>query len=117
MLFLANENFPKASVDHLKGLGLDVTSIGVDFSGITDEEVIAIAIQEDRIILTYDSDYGELIFKFGHAPQAGVIYFRDFPRLPSEAGYIIEQMLKSGDFNFTRTMTVVDRLGVRQKRY
>lgn len=34
-------------------------------SGISDPQVIAIAQAEDRVILTFDKDYGELIFKDG----------------------------------------------------
>ncbi len=38
-----------------------------------------IAIKEGRTIITYDSDYGELIFKHGYKPYAGVILFVNNP--------------------------------------
>lgn len=63
MKFLANENVPIASVNYLKSIGFDVTSIGVDDPGIADEHVMKLAVEQDRTIITYDSDYGELIFK------------------------------------------------------
>lgn len=73
MKFLANENIPVSSVLHLRSIGFDITSIGEDAPGISDTNVMNIAIKENRTIITYDSDYGELIFKYGYKPKAGVI--------------------------------------------
>lgn len=66
MKFLANENISLASVTYLKSAGFDVMAIGVDYFGISDREVMQLAINESRIIITYDCDYGELIFKYGY---------------------------------------------------
>lgn len=82
MKLLANENFPLTSAKYLKSLGFDVISIGVDNPGISDEEVMKIAIREERTILTFDSDYGELIFKYNYQPLAAVIYLRFLPKSP-----------------------------------
>jgi predicted nuclease of predicted toxin-antitoxin system len=37
--------------------------------GISDEEVIELSIRQNRIIITFDSDYGELVFKHGYKPK------------------------------------------------
>jgi predicted nuclease of predicted toxin-antitoxin system len=63
MRFLANENFPAPSIRLLKELGIEVKSISENSPGIVDEKVIQIAQKEKRIILTFDKDYGELIFR------------------------------------------------------
>ena len=76
MKFLANENFPLDSTDYLKSKGIDIKAVGVHFPGISDKEVIDLAEKEQRTILTFDRDYGELIFKFGSKPEKGVIYLR-----------------------------------------
>ncbi len=60
---LANGNFPLAGGEIIRSAGFDIKAIGVDFSGIFDYEVIDLAIKERRLILTFDRDYGELIFK------------------------------------------------------
>lgn len=73
---LANENFPLQTSLLLRKSGYDVVCVGENFSGITDNEVMDIAIQEERLILTFDRDYGELIFKYGYKPEKGVLYFR-----------------------------------------
>ena len=74
MKFLANENIPITSVNALKVAGFDVAAIGIDNPSISDVQVMEIAIEESRTILTYDSDYGELIFKYGYKPPEGVIF-------------------------------------------
>ena len=56
MKLLANENFPLKSVVILKVAGFDVKAIGVDEPVITDNEVMDIAINEQRTILTFDRD-------------------------------------------------------------
>lgn len=117
MRFLANENVPTASVALLKSSGFDVSAIGLDHAGISDEEVMSIAIEEDRTIITYDSDYGELIFKKGYKPNAGVIFIRPQPLDPLETARIIQQLTSNADLSFQRTLTVVDSSSIRQKKY
>lgn len=73
MKLLANENFPITSYKILLAAGYDIEHIGGTNPSVCDEQVMQKAIQEDRIILTFDSDYGELVFKYGYRPLA-VIY-------------------------------------------
>ena len=63
-MFLANENFPRPSIIILREKGFSISSVQEEFQGISDEEVIKIAVEKKLIILTFDRDYGELIFKF-----------------------------------------------------
>lgn len=71
MRLLANENFPTSSVDLLRRAQHDVSSIAEESPGIKDDAVLARAVQQERLILTFDRDYGELIFRRGHAPHRG----------------------------------------------
>ena len=115
---LANENIPLASVTYLRTLGFDIKSIGLDNPSITDQQVMQIAIRENRIIVTYDSDYGELIFKLGYRPEAGVIFIRIQPNSPVDAARIVEKLIKDGGkITFKRTLTVIDTNGIRQRKY
>jgi len=117
MRLLANENFPKASVIALRENGYNVLSIGEDNPSIQDHEVINIAIKEERLILTFDRDYGELIFKKGLKPPQGIIYLRIDTFAPEEPAEIIDKLIKSQKFNFDRHLTVVDNNFVRQRKY
>ncbi len=117
MKFLANENVPVSSVNYLKSKGYDITSIGVDEAGVSDQQFMDIATKQDRTIITYDSDYGELIFKYGFKPNAGVIFIRQQPTEPLETAKIIEQLTSNTTLSFARTLTVVDLNSLRQKKY
>ena len=117
MKLLANENFPAASVAILRRLGYDITSIGEDDPSISDEEVMKIAIEQGRTILTFDRDYGELIFKHGFKPPGGVVYFRTDPLNPEYPGQVAHKLIQSKDFEFAGILTVVSENKVRQRRY
>lgn len=86
MQFLANENFPGPSIFFLRGSNVSIKSIAEENPGISDEQVMKIAIEEQRTIVTHDSDYGELIYKYGYKPPAGVIYFRIYDFEPVDPG-------------------------------
>jgi predicted nuclease of predicted toxin-antitoxin system len=64
MRLLANESFPMASKKLLVDSGFGIIHIGETNGGISDETVMEMAVAEGRTILTFDRDYGELIFKF-----------------------------------------------------
>jgi predicted nuclease of predicted toxin-antitoxin system len=76
MRFLANENFPLAAVELIRQAGHDVTWVRTDSPGIDDREVLLRAVTEERILLTFDKDFGELAFHHGLAAGCGVILFR-----------------------------------------
>jgi predicted nuclease of predicted toxin-antitoxin system len=116
MSFLANENFPWPSVIFLRENKIEVTSIAEKFQGITDQEVMKIAISQNLIILTHDSDYGELIFKYGLKPESGVVFFRLNEFEPKDPGKIILDLL-SKNFSFSNALTVIDKNSIRQRGY
>lgn len=74
--FLANENISPTSVRRLREAGHDVAAIREDTPGVPDPAVLARAVQEKRILLTPDRDYGELIYYRHHPAPAGVVYSR-----------------------------------------
>ncbi len=76
MKLLANENFPRRAVEALQEEGHDVAWIWTEAPGSTDEGVLSRAEAENRILLTFDKDFGELAFRSGLSASAGVILFR-----------------------------------------
>ncbi len=117
MKLLANENFPLTSVKILTNAGYDIKYVGKDFSGITDSEVIDLAVRGNRTILTFDRDYGMLIFKKGYKPQAGVIYLRISNFLPDEPGKYLIELFKSKKLKFENMLTVISENNIRQRKY
>ena len=117
MQLLANENFPYASIYYLREKGYDVLSIGIDNPSIMDSEIMNIVINEGRTILTFDRDYGELIFRYNYKPEKGVIYLRLDEYKPNEPGLVVEGILTDIEIDLTRALTVVDKTGIRQRKY
>lgn len=115
MKFIANENFPRASFILLKEKGIDIQHIGDTFAGITDAEVMGFSQQENRIIITFDADYGELVFKKGYSAE-GVIYLRFQEFSPEVPGQIILDLLAREDINLEGYFTVVDEGKLRQRK-
>ena len=76
MRILANENFPGDAVAALRARGHDVAWIRSDAPGSSDVEVLARAQAEDRILITFDKDFGELAFRSGLPASSGVVLFR-----------------------------------------
>ncbi len=117
MKLLANENFPYKNIYYLKERGYDIRSIGMDNAGIGDSEIMTIAINEERTILTFDRDYGELIFRHNYKPEKGVIYLRLDEYEPEQPGLIIEEIMTNKEIDLSRALTVVDKNGLRQRKY
>jgi predicted nuclease of predicted toxin-antitoxin system len=76
MHFLADENFPRHAVEALRRRGYDVVWVRTEFPGIADPEVLKIAQSENRILLTFDKDFGELAFVTELPATSGIILFR-----------------------------------------
>ncbi|MDF5722276.1 MAG: DUF5615 family PIN-like protein [Rhizonema sp. PD37] len=115
MQFLANENFPLPSVRYLRKSGYDIAAIIEDSPGIEDTEVLARAVHEQRVILTFDRDYGELIYRLKLSSPAGVIYFRYQPRSPQEPAEQLLIISTTEGLHFEGKFTVVERKQIRQR--
>lgn len=76
MKFLVDASSDARLVLHLRDRGHDVTRVGWDYPrSLADVEVLAIARREERILITDDRDFGELVFRLCR-PHAGILYFR-----------------------------------------
>ncbi len=116
MKFLADENVPLPSALLLRRLGYDVRHIAQDCPGEKDSAVMETAKNEERIIITFDRDYGELIFRRMLPAPAGIIYLRFEPYYPTEAGEIIASMIETTGISFAGKFTVIKSDGhIRQR--
>ena len=62
MRFLADESCDFAVVRGLRERGHDVLAVAETSQGIDDEEVIANAKSDRRILITEDKDFGQLVY-------------------------------------------------------
>lgn len=114
MNILADENIDPPVIDWLRSQGHDVFSVRESAPGATDFEVLEIATSHDRILLTQDKDFGELIFRNGMHTH-GVILMRFDSRSASETIILLEvlwpDLQKMADRNFL--ILTNDRIRVR----
>lgn len=111
---LANENIPKSTIILLRQNGIDITAIAEGYSGISDVQVLQMAEEQERIIVTFDRDYGELIFQKKLHFTIGLIYLRFIPQKPSEPAEILMNIFKR-EFTFKNKFSVIDRDKIRQR--
>ena len=114
-MFLANENFPFPSIALLREQGYMVESIGKTYHGISDEEVLQIAFDKNLIILTFDSDYGELIFKYKKEAPPAVVYFRYKGSNATDVANLLLEILKKDEIQLFGKFTVIEHDAIRQR--
>lgn len=81
-LLLANENWPRPALLALRGAGLDVGAVAELCPAASDAEVLQRAAAEGRWLLTFDRDYGELVFARAEPPPLAIVYLRQGPFAP-----------------------------------
>jgi predicted nuclease of predicted toxin-antitoxin system len=115
MDFLANENFPVLSIRLLRNAGHNVASVIEDTPGAKDTDVLKRAHAENRVILTFDRDYGELIYRHKSFTPVGIVYFRFNPSMPEEPAEILFNILEKSKVSILGKFTVVERGRIRQR--
>ena len=76
MRFLIDDSADTRIASPLRRLDHDVTTVAGDHGpALQDTDVLAIAHREQRILITDDRDFGELVFHL-RQPHAGILYFR-----------------------------------------
>jgi predicted nuclease of predicted toxin-antitoxin system len=73
---VVNENFPAPSTVVLRTAGLDVLAIGEAHPGMNDRDVLALACLQSRWLLTFDTDYAELVFHRYLPPPSAILLIR-----------------------------------------
>lgn len=115
MNFLANENFPLSSIKLLRNSGHNVVSILEETPGAKDSHILKRAYKEKLIILTFDRDYGELIYRHRALPPRGIVYFRFDPSTPQEPAEILSKILNQKAISLLEKFTVIERNKIRQR--
>jgi len=115
MNLLADENFSLDIVEALRRAGHNVGWIRLEWPGADDETVLARAVAESRVLLTFDKDFGELAFRQGLSAECGVILFRITTASSLEAAEKIVMALTKRD-DWVNHFSVVDDRRIRMRR-
>ncbi len=107
MLFLADESCDFAVVRALRNGGHDVVTVADVARGAKDPEVVALAREGDRILLTEDKDFGWYVYAAGEG-GLGVVLIR-FPSGSRQAlGSAVLEAVRSAGERLLRSFTVIE---------
>ena len=93
MKFLIDECVGLSVANWLKEQGYDAVSVYDIGIGISDDEVLQKAFSGNRILITCDKDFGEMIFK-GKRQHSGVIFLRLENEKPSHKSLVLKNLLE-----------------------
>jgi predicted nuclease of predicted toxin-antitoxin system len=97
MRLLADENFPKPTVDLLRSGGHDVLWARTDCRGWKDAALLELAESEGRIMLTLDKDFWQISVQRPIPLQrSGVVLFRHHPATPENLEGLIRTFAIAG---------------------
>lgn len=105
MKFLADDNIPLDVVKKLKS-NIDIEPVSESGKRLEDEEILLLAKDKGRVIITFDKDYGELLFR--HKKESnGVILLRVIPKSPDYIYSVLKKVINL-EVDFTKTFCVVE---------
>jgi hypothetical protein len=98
MRFLANENVPGPLVQALLDASCEIAWVRKVAPGIPDNEVLALAARENRVLITFDKDFGEIARGAKLPGACGIILLR-IPMPPfREAARLADLILSRDDW-------------------
>lgn len=116
-MLLADENVPAATIAWLRAQGYDVLSIQEVAPGIADEAVLGMGAADSRILLTFDRDYGELIFRHRKPSPRSVIYIHIYPSTVDELNALLLRLIRGDAGVVNGHMVVVSQAGIRKRMF
>jgi len=114
--FLTDESVEKPVVDWLRNQSFDVMYIAEKTPCISDDEdVLRLANNEDRVLITNDKDFGELVFHQARI-ALGIILIRATNEKSSNKVRLVREVLEKVGNKLAGSFIVVNEAGIRMKK-
>lgn len=117
--FLVDENISPLTMDFIRKLGFDVIDlIKINRRGITNGELVDLAISNNRVIITLDLDLGE-IYYFSSKKKFGVIVVRLKTPTIEDINSVLGRFFKEIDLqeiDLTKSLIIVDEKKYRIRK-
>ena len=112
MRFLLDANVGSRIAHALASLGHDVVRVALSDAAAEDPDILAVAARDERILITYDRDFSELVFARTADQPSAIIYIRYRSR---DVAAVIDRLLPVLDFDLLQGhMTVLDQQRIRR---
>jgi predicted nuclease of predicted toxin-antitoxin system len=112
MRLLIDENYPRDGSRALVAAGHDVLRVADAAPAVDDRGVLDLARREARILVTFDSDFGELIYLHGEPAPPAVVLLRLHPVVLDD---VIAITLRALDAQPQGAFVVSTRDGLRKR--
>jgi len=110
--FIADVNIEKRIVLFLRSSGHDVLWIPEYDCRLTDEQLLALAVDQGRILLTNDKDFGSLVF-LQKKLSCGIVLFRIQDQNVRVKITILKNMLLRYQYKFSGCFVTIARKRIR----
>jgi predicted nuclease of predicted toxin-antitoxin system len=115
MRLLADENLPLLTVRALRAAGHDVYAAAESSPSAADTVLVRHAVAEDRIIVTFDRDFGALV-AMGPTAVPGVLLLRLPPRSAVVVTTLLVNLLARSEVTWLGHLSVVTEEHIRQRK-
>ncbi len=112
MKFLADEGVDGSVVAGLRKLGFDVFYVVEQQRSLDDSVLLRIANDENRILITRDKDFGELVYRLNQS-HAGVILLRLEGYDTVQRGEIVCRHVSEHLQQLSKAFTVIQKGAIR----
>jgi predicted nuclease of predicted toxin-antitoxin system len=111
---LLDENVPFELMLALEARGHEVAHVAQDHAQACDEDVLARAVAEERVLVTFDSDFGRLIFYERRDAPIGLVYLQSEPDgAPQVIARLVEALDRESLLPDGRYIVIDQKGGVR----
>jgi predicted nuclease of predicted toxin-antitoxin system len=111
--FLIDENVPLVVAKALRQLGHECFVVAEQSPSAVDPDLLAQARAEQRILVTFDSDFSRLIFRELRPTPPGVVYMQSRPEHATLVGERFLSLFRDGSLDPISRFIVIDLGGVR----
>ena len=98
----------------LRAAGHSVTYAAEESPRAEDADLLARAMREDRVLITFDTDFGDLVYLVGRPASCGIVLFR-IARVPAaeRPGFIANVLIGRADW--PGHFSVIDEHNIRRR--
>lgn len=114
---LIDENVPLYLITHLRNLGYDFLHVRDVQMALADEDVLTLAVRDKRILITFDRDFGELIFRQGLEVPPAIVYVRMSPVAREAVCAAVSGVLGPQAALIDGHLVVIAMEGIRSRRF
>ena len=112
MRFLVDESAGRSVVELLREAGHDVSAVHETVPGARDAAILSLASSEERVLVTDDKGFGELVFRTSQTHR-GVLLLRLHDESPKNRVRVMTAVLNEYGDRLADGFTVASEAGVR----